>query len=66
MKTEAYRSEADRFGAVPVVVTSYKVGERYYCQVANQDPGAVIARAEGTTREEAVERATSMARARLA
>jgi len=34
-------------------VTTYMVGTRWSCRVDNVDPGTVIARASGATREEA-------------
>jgi hypothetical protein len=50
--------------AVPLRVSSYKLGKEYACTVDNIDPGAVIARARADTREE-VER-LALARAREA
>ena len=38
-------------------MTTYKIGDDYYCHVYNVDPGATIARATAATREEAVEEA---------
>jgi len=46
----------------PVTLETYKRGETYYCTIANVDPGARIARAEGASRDEAertvIEKAT--------
>jgi hypothetical protein len=51
---------------VKVSVTSYKIGESFYCHVQNVDPGATISRAEAGTREEAVDLALRKAKDRLA
>ena len=42
---------------VPVRVTTYKIGDNFYCHVYNVDPGATIARSTAATREKAVEEA---------
>jgi hypothetical protein len=42
-----------RLGAHEVGVTTYMVGARWACRVDNVDPGTIIARASGATREEA-------------
>ena len=42
-------------------VTSYPVGARWACRVDNVDPGTIIGRASGATREEAVELALASA-----
>jgi hypothetical protein len=44
-----------------VGVTSYRVGCRFSCRVDNVDPGAVIGRAVGATREEAEDAALASA-----
>ena len=45
-------------------LTSYRLGELYYCQADNVSPGARLARASAPTREEAerkvLERATEL------
>jgi hypothetical protein len=46
-------------------VNSYKIGDRFYCHVENTDPGATIARAEGSTKDEAIRIALSKAGLRL-
>lgn len=65
MKAEDYRVEERVIDDVPIKITSYKIGGRYHCHVANQDPGATIARAESITRDEAEENAIAKARKRL-
>ncbi len=65
MRAEDYRSFEERLEGWPVRFTSYRLGDRYYCHVDNVEPGAVIARAETTTREEAEGSAREQARRRL-
>ena len=57
MKTENFKEEIAQVKGVPVRVTTYKIGDNYYCHVYNVDPGATIARSTGATREKAVEEA---------
>jgi len=49
----------------PIGIVSFKLGERWICHVDNVSPGAVIARGEGATREDAEARALVTARQRL-
>lgn len=60
-----YQVQDRQINGTPVKVTSYRLGEAYYCQVANADPGATIARAKGTTHQQAVDVAVSKATKRL-
>ena len=57
MKTENYEEELTEINGVTIRVTTYKIGDDYYCHVYNIDPGATIARSTATTREKAVEEA---------
>jgi len=45
----------------PVIVESYRLGDVYHCTISSADPGARIARADGSTRNEAEERAIQKA-----
>lgn len=62
MKAEEYSTREVELAGWKARVTSYKLGDTYHCSVDNVSPGAVVARAEGKTREEAentaVEKAT--------
>jgi hypothetical protein len=49
----------------PVGIVSFKLGERWICHVDNVSPGAIIARSDGPTREDAVSSALAIARQRL-
>ena len=57
MKTESFKEEIAEVKGVLVRVTTYKIGENFYCHVYNVDPGATIARSTAATREKAVEEA---------
>lgn len=53
MKPQHYRARRAQVGGWDVNVTSYQLGNRFYCTVDNVSPGAWIAKSEGATREEA-------------
>lgn len=65
MKTEEYVQRTESTPEYTYRVTTYRIGGKYHCTVDNVDPGAVIARSEGPTREEAESKAVSRARERL-
>lgn len=62
MKAEGYQTHEVELAGWKARVTSYQLGDTYHCSVDNVSPGAVVARAEGQTREDAekaaVEKAT--------
>ena len=66
MKPEDYSRRQQELAGWPIAVETYKLGEVYYCSIANVDPGARFARAEGPTREEAESRALEKAERYLA
>ena len=66
MKSEDYSSRQQELAGWPIAIETYKLGDVFYCSVANVDPGARIARAEGRTREEAEARALEKAERYLA
>jgi hypothetical protein len=45
----------------PVIVETYRLGDVYHCTISNVDPGARIARSDGSTRDEAEQRAIEKA-----
>lgn len=53
MKPEDYAERRESVPPYTVHITSYRLGEVFHCTVDNVDPGAVIARSKGSTREEA-------------
>ena len=53
MKPEDYSRRQVELAGWPISIETYKLGDIYYCSIANVDPGARIARAEGPTKEAA-------------
>lgn len=64
-KPEGYLVEPKEISGWKVNVTSYSIGDEFYCHIDNIDPGAVIVRTEAPTREEAVLLAFARAQERL-
>jgi hypothetical protein len=62
MKPEQYSLRQEELAGWPVSIETYKLGDVYHCTIANVDPGARFARADGSTRQEAealaIEKAT--------
>jgi hypothetical protein len=62
MKPEDYSRRQEEIVGWAVTIETYKLGDVYHCAIANVDPGARFARADGTTRQEAetlaIEKAT--------
>ena len=50
---------------ISIRISSYQIGDRFYCHVENSDPGATVARAEGAAREDAIQLAVAKATERL-
>jgi ribosomal protein L16/L10AE len=65
MKTENYRVEQKEIEGARVSVTTYQIGARFHCHIANVDPGATIARAEADSPAEAEHEALAKAAERL-
>lgn len=65
MRPENFLSETRKLAGVQVNITSYKIGDQFYCHVSNLDPGATIARAAAATSGEAEAVALSKAETRL-
>jgi hypothetical protein len=55
-------SRRETVAAFQVNVTSYRLGDVWHARVDNIDPGAVVARGQGATREEAERQALDRAR----
>jgi hypothetical protein len=62
---ESYSEKTEQIGRQMVKITSYKIGEQYFCHVSNVDPDATIARAHGASLDEAVNEAVRKATVRL-
>ena len=61
MKPEEQSRQQLELAGWPVIVESYRLGDVYHCTISSADPGARIARADGSTRHEAEERAIQKA-----
>ena len=66
MRAEDYQRRRQELAGWPVGIVSYKLGDRFVCEIDNANPGARVARAEGATREEAEQTAITTAERRLA
>ncbi len=66
MRTEDYQRRQEKLAGWPVGIVSYKLGDKWFCEIDNVSPGARIARAEGATREDAERDAIAAATRRLA
>ncbi|HXH02697.1 MAG TPA: hypothetical protein VNN09_05185 [Candidatus Competibacteraceae bacterium] len=66
LRPEDYQRRQETLAGWPVGIVSYRIGDRYHCQVDNVSPGARLARGEGASREEAERQALDKAREMLA
>jgi hypothetical protein len=62
MKAEEYSQRQLEIEGWPLKLTSYRLGDAFFCQADNVSPGAWIARASGKTREQAEGKALADAR----
>lgn len=65
VKPEQHQSRQEKVGEFEIRIESYKAGDTYYCTVNNVDPGAVLTRGQGKTREEAEQEAVESARRKV-
>jgi len=66
VKPEEYSRRQQELAGWAVTIETYKLGDVYHCTTANVDPGARVARADGSTKQEAEERAIEKATRYLA
>jgi class 3 adenylate cyclase len=66
LHADGYQRRKERLGGWEIGVISYKLGNRYRCEVDNVSPGTRLARGEGPTRAEAEAQALNKARKMLA
>lgn len=66
MEAQEYRERKDHLAGWPVKIVSYRLGERYFVTIRNEEPGAWIVKEEGDTLEETEDRARKVAAERLA
>ena len=62
MKPDAYAERTVEVDGWRVMLTSYRMGELFYCKADNVSPGAWLARTTASTREEAEGNALERAR----
>jgi hypothetical protein len=65
MRAQDYLRRYETVEGWQVGITSYQLGDFFYCTIDNVSPGANVARAQGATREEAEAQALAKARERL-
>ena len=65
MKAEEYSERQLEVHGWPLRLTSYRLGEVFYCKADNVSPGAQIARTHAASREEAEQKALAIASERL-
>ncbi len=53
MNPEEYSRRQQELAGWQISIETYKLGDVYHCTIANVDPGARFARADGKTLEEA-------------
>jgi hypothetical protein len=66
MKPQDYSRRRTELSGWPIDIEIYRLGDVYHATVYNADPGARFARADGSTKEEAEQRALEKASKYLA
>jgi formylmethanofuran dehydrogenase subunit B len=66
VKAEEYTRRQTELSGWAITIETYRAGDVYHCTIANVEPGARFARADGETREVAEERALEKAARYLA
>ena len=61
VRADQYQRRREQVAGGDVRITSYKLANRFVCEVDNVDPAARLARADGATRVEAEARALEKA-----
>ena len=65
-RAEEYSRRQVELGGWPVSIETYRLGDVYHCTISSVDPGARFARADGSSKEEAEQRALERAERYLA
>ena len=65
LKADDFSVNTREISGLTVSITSYKIGNRYYCHIDNIDPGATIVRLDGESKEEVIQTALEKAMQRL-
>ncbi len=66
MKAEGYKERKEELSGWPVRIISYKLGDKYYVSIHNEEPGAWIVKGEGATLADAEAKARKEAAEALA
>jgi hypothetical protein len=66
VRAEEYTRREIELAGWPISVETYRAGDVYHCTIYNKDPGARFARADGSTREDAEQKALEKAQRYLA
>ncbi len=66
VKTQNFSERKAEVAGWQVNISTYQLGDKFYCTVDNVSPGAWIAKTEGATREEAEKKALVRAQELLA
>ena len=61
MKPKNFSERKTQLAGWKAKITSYQLGDKFYCTVDNVSPGAWIAKTEGASREEAEKKALERA-----
>jgi ribosomal protein L16/L10AE len=65
LKADDFNVNTREISGLTVNITSYKIGNKYYCHIDNIDPGATIVRLDGESKEEVIQTALDRAMQRL-
>ena len=66
MKAEEYQERKESFSGWPVKIISYRMGSTHYVSIHNEEPGAWVTKAQGSTLAEAESKARKEAQELLA
>lgn len=66
VNAEGFEERLLEIAGWPARVRSYRIGERWCARVDNVSPGATVARGDGSSRDEAEDKALGRARDRFA
>jgi hypothetical protein len=65
LRSELYQRRQADLAGWEIGISSYRIGDRFICEIDNVDPGARLAKGEGATREDAEQQALTIAKRRL-
>ena len=66
LRAESFLRTESHLGGWPVGITTYRIGDAWFCKIDNVSPGAVVARSRAETREAAIAAASERLAPRLA